>query len=86
MMKELKDTIDLMTSADYKDRFKAEYWQLKIRAQKLNDMVNKYKAGKLEFTPTCPIELLEDQLEIMTGYLGLLFARASVEGVVLEGE
>ena len=84
-MKELKDTIDLMTSADYKDRFKAEYWQLKIRAQKLNDMVAKYRTGNLEFTPTCPIELLEAQLESMTSYLGLLFIRAATEGVVLEG-
>ena len=85
MMKELKETIDLMTSADYKDRFKAEYWQLKISAQKLNDMVNKYKAGTLDFTPTCPVELLETQLETMTSYLGILFMRAAVEGVVVEG-
>ena len=26
---ELKDTIELMKSEDYKDRFKAEYFQLK---------------------------------------------------------
>ena len=32
---ELKDTIDLMTSDDYKDRFKAEYYQTKIRYNKL---------------------------------------------------
>lgn len=30
---ELKDTIELMTSEDYKERFKAEYWQAKIRAE-----------------------------------------------------
>ena len=29
-MNELKDTIELMNSSDYKDRFKAEYYQLKI--------------------------------------------------------
>lgn len=28
---ELKDTIELMVSENYKDRFKAEYCQLKIR-------------------------------------------------------
>ena len=28
---ELKDTVDLMTSDDYKDRLKAEYLQTKIR-------------------------------------------------------
>lgn len=27
-MNELKDTIELMNSSDYKDRFKAEYYQL----------------------------------------------------------
>lgn len=28
---ELKDTVELMNSDDYKDRFKAEYYQTKIR-------------------------------------------------------
>lgn len=28
---ELKETIDLMNSDDYKERFKAEYLQVKIR-------------------------------------------------------
>ena len=28
---ELKDTIELMNSENYKDRFKAEYYQTKIR-------------------------------------------------------
>lgn len=28
-MKELKETIELMTSTDYKERFKAEYEQVK---------------------------------------------------------
>lgn len=35
-MNELKDTIELMNSSDYKDRFKAEYYQLKIRYTKLD--------------------------------------------------
>lgn len=36
----LKDTIKLMESDDYKDRFKAEYYQLKIRKEKLQKMLN----------------------------------------------
>ena len=32
---ELKDTIEMMTSNDYKERFKAEYYQAKIRYEKL---------------------------------------------------
>ena len=35
---ELKDTIDLMISSDYKDRFKAEYYQVKIRVEKLDKL------------------------------------------------
>lgn len=34
-IRDLKDTTNLMTSNDYRDRLLAEYWQLKIRHQKL---------------------------------------------------
>lgn len=34
-MMELKDTIAMMQSEDYKERFKAEYYQIVIRYQKL---------------------------------------------------
>ena len=36
---ELKDTIELMNSNDYKERFKAEYLQAKIRYDKLEKML-----------------------------------------------
>jgi hypothetical protein len=42
---ELKDTIALMNSSDYKDRFKAEYYQTKIRYDKLHRTIIKYEAG-----------------------------------------
>ena len=48
---ELKDTIELMTSEDYKERFKAEYLQLKIRVEGLRKMLIKWDADKLDFTP-----------------------------------
>ena len=34
---ELSDTIELMISKDWKARLKAEYWQTKIRIEKLDD-------------------------------------------------
>ena len=37
----LADTIEMMNSEDFKERFRAEYFQLKIRYQKLHDMVVK---------------------------------------------
>ena len=35
-MKELKDTVDLMLSEDFKDRLVAEWLQLTIRIEKLD--------------------------------------------------
>ena len=40
---ELKDTVELMISSDYNDRFTAEYVQLDIRINKLKAMLEKYK-------------------------------------------
>ena len=40
---ELKDTIDLMQSNDFKERFKSEYYQLKIRMAGLKNMLDKYR-------------------------------------------
>ena len=55
---ELKDTIEMMNSSDYKERFKAEYYQLKIRYEKLDNMYVKYKNVTLLFKPSCPLPLL----------------------------
>ena len=82
-MMELKDTAALMTSADYKERFKAEYLQLKIRRDKLAAMLVKWDAGKLGFTPTCSRDLYTFQLYVMDGYLHVLGQRAKLERVEL---
>lgn len=80
---ELKDTIDLMNSEDYKDRFKAEYYQTKIRYDKLHQMLIKHEAGTLDFTPTCPIAKLLEQKRYMGEYLRYLEVRAAIEGIEL---
>lgn len=82
-MIELKDTIELMNSTDYKDRFKAEYHQAKIRHDKLENMLKKYHDGTLEFEPICPIHLLVEQLMCMEGYIDKLLRRAKIEGIEL---
>ena len=68
---------------DYKERMKAEYSELKERYEKLHRMLVKYDAGKLDFTPTCPIELLKKQAKAMGEYLYILEVRAEIEGVTL---
>ena len=80
---ELKDTIEMMNSPDYKERFKAEYRQTAIRYQKLFRMCVKYKAGTLDFVPSCSIEVLMEQLRHMGQYLMLLEVRAEIEGIPL---
>ena len=80
---ELKDTIELMKSDDFKDRFRAEYYQTKIRYDKLDDMTVKYEANALNFTPKCSLELLNEQKEYMAYYLRCLKIRAELEGVEL---
>lgn len=78
---ELIDTVDLMTSDDYKDRFVAEYYQVKIRYQKLNSILDKYEEGTLDFEPSCSISLLMIQRDIMEDYLNVLQDRAITENI-----
>lgn len=79
----LSDTVEGMNSSDYKERFIAEYAQLKIRYKGLCKMVWKWDDGSLEFTPTCPRSTYDLQLKAMADYLAVLEARAVMEGVTL---
>jgi hypothetical protein len=78
------DIIKGMNSPDYKERFKAEYLQLKIRAEGLAAMLEKYKAGTLNFKPSCSYDLLNGQLRVMTQYKMTLEERARIENIDLE--
>lgn len=68
---------------DYKDRVVKEYKDLYDKYQKLHNILVKYDAGKLEFTPTCPIDLLRNQASIMGQYLYVLETRAQIEDIKL---
>ncbi len=82
----LKETEHLMDSADYKERFKAEYWQVKMRWNKLHQMLVKYEAGTLDFEPSCSLELLKKQAFHMGNYIHILEIRAEIEEIDLEVE
>lgn len=93
-MMKLKDTVTMMNSEDYKERFKAEYLQTKIRYEKLKAFNNKIEAAertqymaKAVTMPThdCPLDLLREQQALMGQYLHLLEVRAVIEGVELDG-
>ena len=82
-MMELKETVEMMNSADYKERFKAEYQQVVIRYQKLAAMLQKWDNGELNFTPTCPRSTYDMQVRAMADYIAVLEARAVMESVDL---
>lgn len=82
-MLQLEDTVELMLSADYKERFKAEYWQTKNRYEKLHNMIVKYEAGTLAFEPSCSLQLLKSQASNMGQYLYVLEVRAEIEHIEL---
>ena len=79
----LFDTIEGMLSEDYKERFKAEFNQLTIRARKLSDLIEKYERGELPFKLATDIDTLREQLEVMNKYRSILIYRAYKENVTL---
>lgn len=94
-MKELKETMKLMTSADYRERFAAEYWQAKIRYEKLKAFNTKIEAAQLvdrseiesnlkEPIHDCPAEILKEQQHVLGEYLHILEIRAVIENIDLE--
>lgn len=83
---ELKETVDMMNSEDYKERFIAEWLQLRIRIKGLTKMLKEYKEGTLSFEPVTPYEVLENQLHVMTNYDQTLSERAGIEDITLPNE
>ena len=80
---QLKDTVEIMISEDFKERFKAEYYQLSIRLYGLTSMLIKWENNMLDFEPKCSKETLENQVIFMKGYLDILRLRAEIEGIDL---
>lgn len=78
---QLKQTIDLMCSPDYKKRLTAEYFQLKIRTEGLKCMLTEWDKGCLTFKPTCPRSTYMLQLKAMEDYLAVLELRITIENL-----
>lgn len=73
-----------MCSGDYKERFIAEYYQLKIRYNKLKEFNEKRDLGELNFEPDCPKVILNRQEYQMQDLLETLKIRALLEDICLE--
>lgn len=84
----LADTVDGMISADYKERFVAEYIQLVIRAEKLQNYIYRISLSDEydsvdEPKHDCSISILREQLNAMFDYATVLEKRAIIEGIEL---
>lgn len=84
---ELKETIEKMTSPDYRERFVAEYQQTKIRYEKLKHFCDVIEASKIadveEPNHDCPLKLLREQQKVMRQYLHILEMRAIIGKIKL---
>ena len=79
----LEKTVDLMLSDDYRQRFIAEYWQVRIRYEKLKSIIDAWNSNKLDFEPTCPKPIYDMQLKAMYDYISVLETRAHLEEIEL---
>lgn len=77
---ELNQTVDLMLSDDYKDRLKAEYYQLFIRLNKLDRFIE----DEDEKGNSSAAWLLEKQRSSMCDYLYILKLRLKELNVNLD--
>lgn len=80
----LEDTVELMNSKDYRERFVAEYLQTVIRYRGLRKMLHHWSCGELDFTPTCPKSVFDKQCIGMRVYIEILQERAKLEGIELK--
>lgn len=75
--------VSSLKSSDYRDRFKAEYYQLEYRLIRLKDMIRRWDENGLSFTPTVNREVYTRQIAAMDSYLKVLKERASYENINL---
>ncbi len=78
----LVETVNLMCSRDFKDRFTAEYAQLVIRLSKLNDVLNNTSDVSHEVDDTTRALMLK-QRDAMGSYKTCLEKRADILGIDL---
>ncbi|MBR6873403.1 MAG: hypothetical protein IKN17_07875 [Ruminococcus sp.] len=78
---ELKETVDLMMSENRKERLKAEYWQTKLRLERLNAYISKLNAGG-EADVDDSVDVLQAQSTAMHDYLYFLEIRMKMYGFI----
>lgn len=86
MMTELKQTVDLMLSENFRDNLKAEYWQNIIRYNSLSMYIDKLKNSKNPYESSVSIKMLERQLTYMSLLNSVLEERLEADDITLDEE
>lgn len=81
---ELKDTVNLMLSDDWRDRLKAEHLQLKIRFERLIGAINMADQGKGKYRSEEGRAILKSQRDSMANYMMILEWRMKDAGIEFE--
>lgn len=80
----LNETVEMMNSTDYKERFKAEYYQIKTRIYVLQNILSAWDNDKLTFEPTCPRSTYDLQLKAMMEHKALLEMTAVMHNIHID--
>lgn len=81
---ELRDTVKGMVSSDWKERLKAEWEQLCIRMEALDNFRDRFREDDISFVPKWDERVLCDQLRAMRNYRDCLQQYAKLEGIELD--
>lgn len=80
----MSETFEKSVSNDWKDRLQAEWAQLCIRMDRLDNFRDAFRKDEIDFVPKWDERLLCDQLRAMRVYRDCLLAYARLEGVELD--
>lgn len=80
---DLKQTVGLMTSTDYKERLVGEFVQAVIRNKKLERFIEAVNSGAIQPQEHCDMETLDIQDLAMKNYILVLGIRLVEEGIEL---
>lgn len=81
---ELKDTVKLMLSDDWRDRLKAEWMQVCIRCRKLTEFITAAERGERKYKSDRDKFHLKKQKEAMVMYIIALEHRMKLAGIDFE--
>lgn len=85
ILKDMGSTVDYMLSSNWKERFIAEYVQLRSRIDKLVDSLWECEEDSDKICG-CPMQLMDLQAEKMNEYLRILSIRANMYDINIDEE